>query len=65
MIGNQPAISGHCDGKLVISAGRLAGHEVQFKDATENQDKVRRERMFYQNQKVGLMIKKCCPQNTS
>lgn len=65
MIGNQPAISGHCDGKLVISTGWLARHEVQFKDATENQEKRIRERMIYQNQEVGLLIQKCCLQNTS
>lgn len=39
VIGNQPAIPGHCNGKLVISTGWLAGHEVQFKDATENEEK--------------------------
>lgn len=39
MIGNQAAISSHCHGKLVISTGWLARHEVQFKDATENQER--------------------------
>ncbi len=39
MIGNQPAIPFHCNGKLVISTGWLAGHEVQFEDATESQEK--------------------------
>lgn len=37
MIGNQPRVSGHCNGELVISTGWLAGHKVQFKDATEKQ----------------------------
>lgn len=41
MIGNQPAVPGHCNGELVISAGWLAGHEVQFKDAAEK-EKIRR-----------------------
>lgn len=41
MIGNQPAVPGHCNGELVISAGRLAGHEVQFKDAAKK-EKIRR-----------------------
>lgn len=65
MIGNQPGISGHCDSKLVISTGWLAGHEVQLKDATENQEKRIRDCIFYENKEVGLLIQKCCLQNTS
>lgn len=59
MIGNQPAISGHGNSKLVISTGWLAGHEVQFKDTTENQEK--KNKSLY----VGLLNKKCSLQNNS
>ena len=55
MIGNQPAISSHCNGKLIISTGWLAGHEVQFKYATENQRQIH---------DTGLLIKKFYQQNT-
>lgn len=36
MIGNQATISRHCNGKVVIATGWLAGHEIQLKDATKN-----------------------------
>lgn len=39
MIGNQSAIPCYCNRELVISAGWLAGHEVQFKDTAEKQEK--------------------------
>lgn len=38
VVGDQSAISGHCNSELVISAGGLAGHEVEFKDTAEIQD---------------------------
>lgn len=39
VIGNQTAIPCDCDGKVVIAAGRLAGHEIQLKNATKSQEK--------------------------
>lgn len=41
MIGNQTAIPSHCDGKVVIATGWLAGHEIQLKNATKSQEKDR------------------------
>lgn len=41
MVGNQTAIPSHCDGKVVIATGWLAGHEIQLKNATKNQKKDR------------------------
>lgn len=41
MIGNQTAIPSHCDGKVVIATGWLAGHEIQLKNATKSQKKDR------------------------
>lgn len=40
VIGNQAAIASHCDGKVVIAAGWLAGHEIQRKYATKSQKKM-------------------------
>lgn len=39
MIGNQTTIPSHCDGKVVIATGWLAGHEIQLKNATKSQKK--------------------------
>lgn len=41
MIGNQTTIPSHCDGKVVIATGWLAGHEIQLKNATKSQKKDR------------------------
>lgn len=41
MIGNQTTIPSHCDGKVVIATGWLAGHEIQLKNATKIQKKDR------------------------
>lgn len=40
MIGNQTAIPSHCDGKVVIAAGWLTGHEIQLKNATKSKEKM-------------------------
>lgn len=40
MIGNQAAISSHYDGKVVIAAGWLTGHEIQLKNATKSKEEM-------------------------
>lgn len=37
LIGNKSAVPCHSHSELVISASRLAGHEVQLKNTTKNQ----------------------------
>lgn len=58
MIGNQPAISGHCNSELVVSTGWLVGHEVQFKDATENWGK--KKNIVHVLSQLGSTDEECC-----
>lgn len=62
MIGNQSAIPCYCNRELVISAGWLAGHEVQFKDTAEKQEKTRIIQCV--PTKTSLLIRKYCLQST-